>query len=69
MRFAKAIRERLKSFSELYPQAKAYSRLEDAVADPNVDAVAVATPAEEHYRMALTLCARAKMSSSKNRWR
>ena len=43
----------LKSFSELYPQAKAYASLEDAVADPNVDAVAVATPAEEHCRMAL----------------
>lgn len=47
--------ERLKSFAGLYPGAKAYSRLEDAVADPNVDAFAVATPAEEHFRMTLAI--------------
>jgi len=44
---------RLQSFRELYPGAQAYARLEDAVGDPDVDAVVLATPAEEHCRMAL----------------
>ena len=37
----------------LYPQAKAFTRLEDALADPAIDAVVLATPAEEHRRMAV----------------
>jgi len=44
---------RLQSFAERYPQARPYARLEDAIADPAVDAIALATPAEAHYRMAL----------------
>ena len=44
---------RRQSFSELYPGAQAFARLEDAVADPHLDAVVLATPAEEHCRMAL----------------
>lgn len=44
---------RLESFAALYPQARPYARLEDAIADPDVDAVVLATPAEEHCRMAL----------------
>jgi Oxidoreductase family, NAD-binding Rossmann fold len=45
--------DRLQSFAEQYPEARPYSSLEDALGDPQVDAVALATPAEEHYRMAL----------------
>jgi UDP-2-acetamido-3-amino-2,3-dideoxy-glucuronate N-acetyltransferase len=45
--------ERLQSFATLYPSAKAYARLEDALADSELDAVALATPAEEHCKMAL----------------
>ena len=37
---------RRQSFSELYPAAKVYSGLEEALADPDVDAVVLATPAE-----------------------
>jgi UDP-2-acetamido-3-amino-2,3-dideoxy-glucuronate N-acetyltransferase len=44
---------RLASFAKLYPQAKPYARLEDAIADGELDAVVLATPAEEHCRMAL----------------
>jgi len=44
---------RLQSFAELYPTAKAYGRLEDALADPDVDALVFATPAEEHHRMTM----------------
>jgi UDP-2-acetamido-3-amino-2,3-dideoxy-glucuronate N-acetyltransferase len=45
--------ERLQSFAALYPTAKPYARLEDALADSELDAVALATPAEEHCKMAL----------------
>jgi len=45
--------DRLQSFVALYPGANAYSRLEDALADPDLHAVVLATPAEEHHRMAL----------------
>ena len=44
---------RLKSFSELYPHAKAYADSGGCGRRSEVDAVAVATPAEEHCRMAL----------------
>lgn len=45
--------ERLKTFAGLYPEAKAFARLEDAIADAGVDALVLATPAEEHFRMAV----------------
>src|ERR1017187_2958001 len=45
--------ERSQSFAALYPTAKPCSHLEDALADPELDAVVLATPAEEHGRMAL----------------
>src|SRR5205085_1903442 len=38
---------------DAYPNAKIYSALEDAVRDPEVDAVAIATPAVEHRSMAI----------------
>ena len=44
---------RLQSFHEQYPEAQAYSKLELALEDPDLDAVVLATPAEEHCRMAL----------------
>ena len=45
--------ERLQSFSEKYPSAKPYLKLADALANPELDAVALATPAEEHHNMAM----------------
>lgn len=45
--------ERLQSFAALYPAAKPYADLQDALADSELDAVALATPAEEHSRMVL----------------
>ncbi len=45
--------DRLKSFATLYPAAKALGRLEDAITDEGIDALVLATPAEEHCRMAL----------------
>ena len=51
---------RLQSFGDLYPAARPYARLEEAVADPAVDAVVLATPAEEHCRMALAALRRGK---------
>jgi predicted dehydrogenase len=44
---------RRQSFSELYPTAKAFGSLEEALADPDLDALVLATPAEHHCRMAL----------------
>jgi UDP-2-acetamido-3-amino-2,3-dideoxy-glucuronate N-acetyltransferase len=44
---------RLREFSALYPQARTYSGLEAALADAEVNAVALATPAEHHFPMAL----------------
>ncbi len=45
--------ERLKTFAALYPGARAFASLEDAISDPGMDALVLATPAEEHCRMAL----------------
>lgn len=45
--------ERLQSFAGLYPSAHSYSRLEEALANPGLHAVAIAAPAEEHSRMTL----------------
>jgi UDP-2-acetamido-3-amino-2,3-dideoxy-glucuronate N-acetyltransferase len=44
---------RLESFREQYPEAKPFASLEDALADPGLDAVVLATPAEMHCRMAV----------------
>lgn len=43
----------LAQFEAQYPEIKAYYRLEDALCDPAVDAVALATPAEQHHRMGM----------------
>ena len=44
---------RLQSFASLYSGAKPYAHLEAALADSELDAVVLATPAEEHCRMAM----------------
>jgi UDP-2-acetamido-3-amino-2,3-dideoxy-glucuronate N-acetyltransferase len=44
---------RLQQFREQYPGARPYGRLEQVLQDPAVDAVALATPAEQHLPMAL----------------
>jgi len=52
--------QRLKTFASLYPEARAFGSLEDAISDPAVDALVLATPAEEHCRMALAALSRGK---------
>jgi predicted dehydrogenase len=44
---------RLEEFARLYPQAKPYSSLQQAVADPEVTGVVLASPAEFHHPMTL----------------
>ena len=43
----------LSGFRSQYPHAKFYSRYEDVLADREVDAVVLATPAEHHAPMGL----------------
>ena len=43
----------LDAFRTQYPNAKSYRRYEDALADPEMHAVVLATPAEHHARMGL----------------
>lgn len=44
---------RLQSFAEKYPSARPFGGFQDVLADPGIDAVALATPAEQHYSMAM----------------
>ena len=44
---------RLQSLASLYPAAKPCAHLEAVLADSDLDAVVLATPAEEHFRMAM----------------
>jgi UDP-2-acetamido-3-amino-2,3-dideoxy-glucuronate N-acetyltransferase len=44
---------RVSQFAQQYPGARPFQNLEDALADPEVQAVAIATPAEQHARMAI----------------
>jgi UDP-2-acetamido-3-amino-2,3-dideoxy-glucuronate N-acetyltransferase len=39
------------SFASQYPEARAFGRFEEALEDPQVEAVVLATPAEQHYPM------------------
>jgi UDP-2-acetamido-3-amino-2,3-dideoxy-glucuronate N-acetyltransferase len=43
----------LASMAALYPKAKAYREFSDALANPSIDAVVLATPARDHYSMAM----------------
>src|ERR1035441_1600663 len=43
----------LQVLEEQYPGIRVYSTLDEALADSEVDAVALATPAEQHHHMAL----------------
>src|ERR1700730_11491141 len=45
---------RLASFSEQYPEARAYKKFREMLDDPEIDGVVLATPAEQHYGMALS---------------
>ena len=44
--------KRLQQLSELYPQARATTHLAEALADPTLDAVAIATPVGTHFSLA-----------------
>jgi UDP-2-acetamido-3-amino-2,3-dideoxy-glucuronate N-acetyltransferase len=48
-----SLSDRLTHYAEQYPEARAYSSYNELLADPEVDAVAIATPAEEHAPMAI----------------
>lgn len=45
--------ERLAALRSQYPEAPAFPTFEDALANSAVEAVAIATPAEHHYRMGM----------------
>lgn len=51
--FFDASAERLAHFGSTYPEAKPFASFEAALADPSINAVAIATPAEWHARMAI----------------
>lgn len=51
--FFDASSERLAHFGSTYPEAKPFASFEAALADPSINAVAIATPAEWHARMAI----------------
>lgn len=46
-------RERLKAFASQYPGTRPYTGFDELLRDPQVQGVALATPAEEHARMAI----------------
>jgi UDP-2-acetamido-3-amino-2,3-dideoxy-glucuronate N-acetyltransferase len=50
----------LEQFTTQYPGIKAYTKLEDALREPNVGAIALATPAEQHHGMGLAALAAGK---------
>jgi predicted dehydrogenase len=45
--------ERLAQFRQQYPSAKAYSDLNSALRDPEIDGIVLATPAEMHFAMGM----------------
>jgi UDP-2-acetamido-3-amino-2,3-dideoxy-glucuronate N-acetyltransferase len=45
--------EHLRSCAAAYPGVKPFSSLDEALQDPAIDAVALATPAEQHFDMAM----------------
>jgi len=45
--------QRAATFAAQYPGVKAYPAFEQVLADPDIDAVAIATPAEHHASMAI----------------
>lgn len=45
--------DRLQSISAQYPEAKTYGSFREMLTDPMVEGVALATPAEQHFTMAL----------------
>jgi predicted dehydrogenase len=50
--------ERLAAVQRQYPSVKVYADHRELFADPSIDAVAIATPVDTHYRLALeALCA------------
>lgn len=51
--FFDALPERLENFAAQYPGAHAYRSYQEVLQDSQVDAVALATPAEEHAPMAI----------------
>lgn len=51
--FFDAIPERLESFAAQYHRSRVYSSYDELLRDPEVEAVALATPAEQHASMAI----------------
>lgn len=51
--FFDTMRERAEAFIASYPDARRYDAYDDILADPYVNAVALATPAEQHAPMAI----------------
>ena len=51
--FSDALPERLEAFHRQYPLARVYRDYQEALQDPEIEAVALATPAEQHASMAI----------------
>ncbi len=51
-----------------YPGARTWPAIEEAVADPEVDAVYIALPVALHADAAIRLCAQASTCSAKSPW-
>jgi len=51
--FFDAVSTRVDAFAAQYPQARAYRTYDEVLEDPKVEAVAIATPAEQHASMAI----------------
>lgn len=60
---------RLPATGEKYPAARTYSRFEDALADGEIDAVVISSPAELHFQMAMARSKPARTCLSKSPWR
>ncbi|MFP8878148.1 MAG: Gfo/Idh/MocA family oxidoreductase [Myxococcota bacterium] len=53
-------RDQLEPLARRFPAATTYTRFEDLVADPSVDAIAICTPVGTHYRLASAALAAGK---------
>lgn len=45
----------VKHLAQQYPEARAFTQVEDVLSDPAVDAVVIATPAEQHYALGMAV--------------
>jgi UDP-2-acetamido-3-amino-2,3-dideoxy-glucuronate N-acetyltransferase len=61
--------ERFVELSANYPDARICGSFRDVLFNPEIEAVALATPAEQHYKIALAALHAGKHVFVENRWR